>query len=359
MTTLTQANREWECRADDERFPSIESMHAQALLFREEAREAAIESPKDISLGVQDDQPVLLGRSGQTALMTNWAFGQLAQAAKAPPAYLRTLPASIAVSALQHGLSKFEDEDEERGKRLLFKQNGTTTLRAIHSDRYARIWNSDVTKRLVELKARGPWQEAPAAFDQSRGQYLSDRDMFSFFVDNNRRIFETGPGGGLSRGFFAWNSEVGARSFGVMTFLYEFVCGNHRVWGAKEVKELRIRHIGDASSESFAQLEATLKEYADGSAEEDEAKITAARSKILGADKDEVLDLVFGLNLGVSRRELEQSYAQALEHDEWYGDPKSAWGLAGGMTEVARDFPNADKRDALDRAASKVMELAW
>jgi excisionase family DNA binding protein len=42
-------------------------------------------------------------------------------------------------------------------------------------------------------------------------------------ADSNRRIFETLPGGGLSRGFFVWNSEVGAASFGIQTFFYEYV----------------------------------------------------------------------------------------------------------------------------------------
>jgi hypothetical protein len=370
MTTLTQANREWETRKADERYSSIEAMHTIALIDRERAKEAAITSPIDLTMTTEVDRegvayPVLMGRGGRMAKMTNWAFGQLAQMAKAPASYLRTLPARIGVDALAHGLQeearRRRVENEDRPSRLLFNDvdEDNITLRAIHSDRYARIWNADITERLAELKARGPWQEAPAAFDGSRGQYLSDRDMFSFFVDSERRIFETAPGGGLSRGFFAWNSEVGARTFGVMTFLYEYVCGNHRVWGAQNLRELRIRHVGDASAESFRELEATLREYANASADEDEGKIVAAREYKLGEDKDEVLDVVFGLNLGPSRRLLADAFDKAQAHDEWYGDPKSAWGFAGGLTQLARDLANADERDALDRAAYKVMEEAW
>jgi len=87
-----------------------------------------------------------------------------------------------------------------------------------------RIWNSEITSRLCDLEARGPWQPAPAAFDGSRGLYMGDRDLFAFMVDSGRRIFEKLPGGGLSRGFFVWNSEVGAASFGIQTFFYEYVC---------------------------------------------------------------------------------------------------------------------------------------
>jgi len=38
-------------------------------------------------------------RSGRTAALTYWSFGQLASIASAPPSYLRTLPATIASNA--------------------------------------------------------------------------------------------------------------------------------------------------------------------------------------------------------------------------------------------------------------------
>jgi hypothetical protein len=36
-----------------------------------------------------------------------------------------------------------------------------------------------------------------------------------------------------------------------MTFLYEYVCGNHRVWGASNVVEVKIRHIGKCRREGL------------------------------------------------------------------------------------------------------------
>jgi hypothetical protein len=169
-------------------------------------------------------------------------------------------------------------------------------------------------------------------------------------VDNNRRIFEKGPGGGLSRGFFMWNSEMGARSIGVATFLYEYVCGNHRVWGASDVKEVSIRHIGDLGADgekAFAKLAVELKRYADSSAADDEAKVAAAMKCEIAATKDEVIDAVLKFAILAATRE------------DWYGSPRSAWGLSGGMTELARDLPNADDRHALDKAAGKMMEMAF
>jgi hypothetical protein len=355
MTTLTKANNEWMTRAPDERFPSIEAMHERAKLYKAEAREAALSSPKHLKLITHDDGVAIEGKTGKIATLTNWAFGQVCKQAEAPASYLMTLPAPLAVDCLHQGLSQAENKE----LRLLFSQNGSNTLRAITSPYYSRIWNQDITQRLVELKHSGQgWQEAPKAFDGSRGQYLSDRDMFSFFVDNDRRIFETAPGGGLARGFFAWNSEVGSRTFGIMTFLYEYVCGNHRVWGASNVVEVKIRHIGEANEKGFAELEAAVKMYADSSAQEDEAKIKLAQTFRIGQSKDEVLDKLFGLGLA-SKKTLELGYKKAIEHEEWYGDPLSAWGFSGGLTEVARDLPIAEDRVTLDRAGSKILEMAW
>src|SRR6185436_6986208 len=67
------------------------------------------------------------------------------------------------------------------------------TVRALTSDRYTRIYNADVSERLVALQARGPWQPAPASYGGSRGLYAGDRDMFAFMVDSGRRIFEKDP----------------------------------------------------------------------------------------------------------------------------------------------------------------------
>ena len=50
------------------------------------------------------DGLVLREPSGLTAGLTHWSFEQLAGIAGAPPKYLRTLPADLASSAINHGL---------------------------------------------------------------------------------------------------------------------------------------------------------------------------------------------------------------------------------------------------------------
>lgn len=354
-TTLTQAFSQWARRPDDERKKSLIELHEAACQSRMQARTSTV-TLSDMRAVVHAERIRLQSKTGATATLNNWSSSQLAARIKAPAAYLHTLPAHLAADCINVGLDRVKDDKRSR---LLLNVNGDVTLRAITGTKYSRIWNSDITSRLLEFTQENPeWQPAPAAFDGSRGLYIGDRDMFAFLVNNNRRIFEQDPNGGLGRGFMVSNGECGDRSFWLMSFLYEYVCGNHRVWGATDVKEVRIRHIGSANAEAFAQLAVTIKAWADGSAKDDEQKIKTAKAYVLAQDKDKLLDRVFNLT-GLPKRTLAAAYDVAVERESWYGNPHSAWGYSGGLTEVGRDQANADARMDIDRAAGKVMEVAF
>lgn len=354
MTTLTQANAQWSRRPADERFGSLKAMHDAATGFRTTAAVAEIKA-KALRVAADHERLVLDGdKTIAGTELTNWSFSQIAERAKAPAAYLKTLPAKLAAECINDGLGRHADKKEVQ------VLTGNGSARAVTSDKYSRIWNADITSRLLELEARGPWQPAPAAFDGSRGLYLGDRDMFAFLVDNERRIFEKGPDGGLSRGFFVSNSEVGDASFCISTFLYEYVCGNHRVWGVQNVNEARIIHIGnDQSAKAFETITVEVRKYAEASAADDERRVLAARRYQLGATKDDVLDAIFKLKVATLTKKLvNQAYDLAESKVDWYGSPRTAWGFAGGLTEIARDMPNANERYAIEAAGAKVLDMA-
>lgn len=363
---LMAASNEWSSRPADQRFSSLADLHAATLHHREVSVEAPNVDIRKLRVSVTEPteqptpEPVLIGSNGAVAKFNHHSFGQFARRVGAPASYLRTLPAALAAENLNHGIASAERP--ENGENLLFAQNGNLRLRAMVTPKYTRIWNSDISSRLIRLTQQSPeWQPAPAAFDGSRGLYASDSDMFAFLVDNDRRIFEKGPGGGLGRGFFVRNSEVGDGSFSVTTFFYEYICGNHRVWGASGVAELRIPHIGNADERAFAKLGMELKKYADSSAAGDEAKVESMQRFELGGTKDEVLDKVFGLRIdGLTRKTVEQAYDLVdTQRADWYGSPRTVWGLTGGITEIARDKANASERVALDKAAGKLMQIAF
>jgi hypothetical protein len=356
-TVLTAAHNQWASRPADQRFSSLEALHSAVTHHREVATEATSVDLSQLRVGMDEVEPVLISPTGNTARFTNAAFRQLCTKARIPAQYMTQLPAELMQANMNHGLSAMESNDNAA---LLFARNGSLRLRAVTSMDYQRIWNSDITSRLMALTAQQPeWTPAPAAFDGSRGLYASDSDMFAFMVDNERRIFERGPEGGLSRGFFVSNSETGNGAFSITTFFYEFVCGNHRVWGASNVQNMRIRHVGRADERAFEQLAIELTKYANASASTDERVVEVARTMVLADTKDALLDRVFGLRLpDVSRRTLNTAYEVAEAHEDWYGNPRSVWGYVGGLTQVARDLPNASDRVALEGASSRLMNMA-
>lgn len=386
---LFAASRQWSTRPADERFWNLEEMHAACRSYRDSARTATVRTNQlRCEVGGEDGGEVVLqGPAGQPAKLTHWSFGQLANRVGAPADYLRSLPAELAARNLTHGLQRSGDDSEAKA---LFHANGSLICRCLTSDKYTRIFNHEVVERLLPLTGQG-WRVPPArpamenqpgarkatkedllegeeGFGLSvkegdmiapAGLYASDHDMFAFMVNEGRRI-EDGSDGGLSRGFFITNSEVGAASLKVTTFLYRHVCGNHIVWGAKGVSEIRIVHRGAADRKFSRQMAVELRKYSDASANDDELRIEAAKRFTIGATKDEVLDSLFAKKI-LPRKSLEQAYDFAVEQEQETaaGSPKTVWGITQGITRLSQEERFADRRAEIDRAAGKVLEMAF
>lgn len=392
---LYKASNQWSTRPNDERFGTLAELHEAVSGYRSSAAEATITVP-ELRVQANGGEVELVGRASTPARLTHWSFGQLSASIGAPASYLRALPATLAAQNLNHGLSKLPtsragNDTTDAAKRLLLHRNGSLLVRAITGVGYTRIWNSDITGRLFPLLEQG-WQvppARPARADQPgvrpateadvlragqiaglsikvgdpiapAGLYASDHDLFVFLVDNEHRISEPGNPDGLARGFFVTNSEVGAASFTLTRFLYRAVCGNHIVWDAKQVTEIRLRHVGRADDRAFEEVRGSVIRYANESASEDEARIKRAAEFSLAATKDEVLDRLFAVKgLGLSRKQLDAAYELTVEHEPVSVNPNSAWGVAQGLTRLSQSTPFADERVAIDRAAGKVLSIAF
>ena len=383
---LFKASSQWSTRPDDERFPDLPTMHTACTAYRTTAAESRTPYATIEAIPLNGDVAIQ-GKGGIPSKVTHWAFGQLCARAEAPGSYLRQLPPTLAATCLNHGLQTHKNGDTAL---LMFhKDNGNLLLRAATSLEYTRIWNSDITSRLVELLPDG-WRVPPArparasqsgtrpateadvlgasTFGLSikvgdliapAGLYASDHDMFAFLVNETRQVSD-GVGGQLSRGFFAWNSEVGAASFGICSFLYRHVCGNHIVWDASKVVEVRLRHVGSADRKAFRTLQVELRRYADRAASDDEALITQARTFEIAGTKDQVLDRIFRLRVPVlSKARIEAAYDRTDRNYPIDGSPRTAWGMAQGLTRISQETPYADTRTELDRAAGKVLAIAF
>jgi hypothetical protein len=357
---LFKAHQQWKNRPADERFPSLEALYTQTKHYADIAQEKRVPFSEMRVENVNGDVQ-LVGRANVPAQLTHWAFGQLCARVGAPASYMRDLPATLACQNLNHGLAqRIDNKDNNANANLMFHQNGGLLLRSIMTDEYSRIWNHEVAERLVGLQSQG-WEAARPDIRAEIGDfpalYASDHDMFAFLRNSSLTVEEQGSDGAIYKGVIVENSEVGASALKLTRFLYREMCGNHIIWGASKVLEIKVRHVGNARHK-WGGYFAAIKKYADESVSDIEAKISASKVKYIGADKDTVLDTLFGKHIpGLSRKALEAGYeATVISQD---GSPRSVWGIVQGLTRYSQTLVHADKRTEIDRAAGKLLEATF
>lgn len=393
-TNLMGAHNQWASRPNDERFWGLRDMGEAMLNVRASGKERtaptnAIRAVAHQFPGLDSPDLCVTGTNGVPVTLTHWSGGQLCRYVDAPADYIRALPAPLAAECINHGMREHRKNETAS---LLINRNPdqSLTLRSLTTDRYSRLWNTDILTALRPAAEHG-WMVPPArpVRDDPRarratledivpgqdsfglsvkvgdliapaGCYASDRDMFVFMV-NPQRIIDVDGSDGLMRGFFVWNSEVGAGAFKVQCFYLEAVCGNHIVWGAKGVQTLRLVHKGKNFSSIGYKLNRELRAMSNRDASEERNMVTAARNYVLGKDKAETVDTVFGnRNIGLSKNVIEMAYNEAgvWEHTA-KAPPTTAWGLAHGLTRYSQTVPYADQRASIDAGAGKLLQLAY
>lgn len=357
---LMQANREWSTRPSDERFTSLDAMLDHFRHMRATSREVIAPSRALTMIPANDHKGLVMqSPNGHQFAPSHWSFGQLATLADAPASYLRKLPAELAADCINVGLIQRQTEDVGL---LLHKNGGAPTLRAATGPKYGRIWNSDIVGGLVDRfgdginghwRVPGEFGKAIVVNKENTTLFASDRDMFVFLADEERRITipnrRDGKSGSMARGFFVWNSEVGSATFGLATFLFDYACCNRIVWGAAEYKELKIRHTSGAPERFFREIQPALETYAESSDHSVSKAIADAQAHNLSSDLDDFLAKRFSKGIVKSMHT-----AHALEE----GRPiESRWDVVTAATAVARGIPNQDSRVDLEREAGKLLTI--
>lgn len=362
---LFHANRQWSTRPADQRFESLEDMHTQCRQYANDSRQSTVKWA-DLSVAPDGDEVRLVGRkTNNTALITHYAFGQLAARAKAPAAYLRTLPAALAADCMNDGIKRHAVNSGNDAS-LLFHSNGQLIVRSATTTVYSRIWNHEVTQRLLDLQQRAnlvparqtfSWDGSALPNESKRpaALYASDHDMFAFMMSNGHVITDP-TNNSLYRGIIVQNSEVGDKKLSVMSFFFREICANHIIWGASDLIEIDLMHQGNIR-QRWLDAQVRIRRYFDGAASIEQAKFVEMKRRISDT-KEGVLDALFGKRtLGIPRKTLEASYDAVIPEQD--GDPRSVWGFAQGVTRVSRALPYADERQDLDRAAGRLLSMAF
>lgn len=375
---LTTASNEWTSRPADQRFQDLPSLAAAVTSRRDRSRTLTV----DVQELTVKEVPNRAGTGNTLAFNgimlptepNNWSFGQVAAAIKAPAAYLRALPTPLAAQCINHGIANRAEPGPVRLMTQSHEDAPLNTLAALTSTKYGRIWDADcvaAVQRIVSA-TNGRFYNPPAyakgkfgAAPEPSGLYASDHDVFMFLVDGGSRL-EVGPRAKLNRGFFVFNSEVGAKTLGITTFLFNEVCGNHIVWGASDVNTLLVRHSSGAPARFDREAMPHLLDYVNTSA-------APVESAIRKAQEIRLLDLIPAAALVTdtatedfakafngkfpkfTRSEVREAIAYARREE---GQAHSLWDIVQGFTASARELEHMDTRLNLEQRAGALLDIA-
>lgn len=370
---IGRVSSEWFSRPDDQRFLSLDDL-AKSVRARAERSRTRVINTAAIHVEASSKDPerlaLILPGADAPVIPTHWSFSQLAAQVAAPAAYLRQLPAALAAINLQYGLSSSR---AEQIKTLETGDSQRTDLRAVTGPDYGRIFDHELVHAVQRIAGNGTgdtrWK-VPGVLDWSTGiynpnvdvrrdtttLYASDRDVFVFLVDDLNPI-EAGhlPDGSpdlFFRGFYCWNSEVGARTLGIASFYLRAVCQNRNLWGVEDFQEISIRHSKYAANRFAHEAAPALVNFANSSPQPFINGVRAARARIVArTDEDRSQFLrTRGFSRGETSRIIETVLAEEGR------PPESVFDFVQGITAVARNKSHQDARLDMEARAKRLFD---
>jgi hypothetical protein len=371
---IGRVSSEWFSRPADERYLSLSELAHSVRDRADRSRTRMVESALiHVEANRSDPERLALILPGTDTPIapTHWSFGQLASLVGAPAAYLRQLPAPLAAINLQYGLTSNRAEQIK----TLEADNGRVELRAVTGPDYGRIYDYELVEAVQRIAGNGTgdtrWK-VPGVLDWSTGiynprvditkdtttLYASDRDVFLFLVDDLNPI-EAGrlPDGSPDlyfRGFYCWNSEVGAKTLGMASFYLRAVCQNRNLWGVEDFEEITIRHSKYAANRFAHEAAPALANFANSSALPFVNGIKMARERIVARTDEDRID--FLRRRGFSKAETGKIIDTVLAEEG--RPPETIFDFVQGITAVARDKPHQDARLDMEAKAKKLLDRA-
>jgi hypothetical protein len=369
-----EVSAQWASRPDDQKFLTLQELFDSVNNRRMHGFEKQL-SPREMRFKASrepgESNKLTIELPDREITPTHYSFGQLCALAKAPASYLRGMHGFRAAFNLQADMIQRAEDKPVK----LYGDTIDFSARAFTGPDYGRIYDADLVASIQRFAGDGSRWKVPGQIDwrtmsynpwvdvtkDSTTLYASDRDVFLFLVDDTHPI-EVGklPNGDpdlIFRGFYAYNSEVGARSLGIATFWLRAVCQNRNLWGVEDFDHLRIVHSKHGNIRFEREAAPALERYARSEPTKLIAGITAAKQAVVARnDEERIAFLHKEGNLDMSLKTAMNIIA-TCEREEGKR-PQSIWDFCQGITAVARDLSNQDNRIEMEKVASKLMGRA-
>ena len=359
---------QWFRRPADHKFESLEKLKAAVDDRRRRAYVEDIDANSfRLVQGKGDDgfhvlTTVKQGKKERvvTTVPTHYAFGQMCSLIGAPAGYFRDKLADkpdIVVQAVNHGMAKRESEGVKLMAVSPRSGNALDRLYAVTSQTYGRIWDADVIAAAQKIVAgtNGRFFAPHDWSRKTRSLFASDRDVFMFFIDGGSIVDGGGERDQLHRGWFMWNSEVGSKTFGIACFLFRGVCGNFGIWGAQDVRVMKVRHTSGGPERFISDAIPALNDYVRMTAKPVEDAVKKAKRLELPTDSDEFATFFMSGKNGAKFNAAEIRRATEFADTE-EGQHHTLWDMYNGFTAAARQMAFAEAKVDMEKRAGQLLE---
>lgn len=360
MTNLMKVHHQWATRPADERFHTFDQLEAAVANRRQTSASATWLAPalhfRETSGG---ELVVSGGQVYEGATFSNWSFRQTCSLLGAPAEFVSGLPTRLAADVLNVQLARRKRDDGKIQVLLQDRPGDRPMLRAVTSESYSRaVWDLDVV-RLVRQLIDGTSFRNPLAFaagefgrrEEPGGLYASDRDVFMTVWDQEHPVEVDGEL--LYRFALFWNSETGARTFGATLGLVRTICRNLILWGARDLVDVRLRHVGAIDERIKDEIPRILDALGHTDPTREREVIRGALRKQVARNDDEAV--TFLTENGFTRKVAREAVGMAVLEE---GGAGTMWQIVQGVTAHARSIPHRDQRALLERRAGDLLARA-
>lgn len=392
---IMAAHNQWKNRKSDERFWTTDEMLDSAKKCQDESSEITC-TRSDINFDAPDDD-TLRGFVGDVEVeMTNFAFKRMCGILDAPiDSLIGKISAKTIAQILNERADRSDEEHEDDDgvtseiKALIRNDQNDSrmVLRTITSDKYARFFDAGMRPLFDQCKSLGykipPCR--PVDSDQPRirkataeevgiwgnggiqvregddiapgNVYRSDRNSFVLMA-NPDMSKDDGFGHGLIPFLIVWNSEVGERSFGIMTGTMQGVCGNACLWGCEDVVTTKFKHMGKIHDKFTSAWEA-LRQTGPIPVPDNLIRVMGIMAKEkLGADADTVVNTLYKQRISpaLTQKIIRAAIVNAEQHVTDDGDPYTLLGITNALTRYSQTLPNTDARFNVDQAVAMIYD---
>jgi hypothetical protein len=365
MTNLMTASSNLKNRPADEHYSSMANLLSAAR--RDAATFRAVDTDvANLEVATNDGDLMLVSKRASAGYrLTNHSLSALCQLVGARTQFITSLTPKVAAIAMSDALSRVGGSVKVHlgtftGDSL---QQGPVVARGLTSTGYSRFSDADLLGEADEwlvgsgFEAARPTKNTDSQRNNIMGNakpalFRGDRDSFCFFMHEERS--EGAGGRPIRRGVIIENSEVGASSVWIRSFIFDDLCANFIIWGAQQIQVYRGIHRGDRLQRD---VRAHLRSLMPTVTAKELDILHAAAAKTFAPDADTAVErLIKEFELSEERAKVAVMLASANENRGVA--PLSYAGIGNGVTSLAKSTTRASTLVEVAQIGGLIYEAA-